>query len=313
MDAKMLPHFMLNLTGRNAANAIERDWEGMLPELVCTIARKVTDISDFIRFRAICKKWRSVTTIADMAPQFPWLLNHSIGPNLLFYSIALDKTFSIHAPKFLNKEYFNPCHGLMLVHSSLSKLHWSLINPLNNNEISLPSTGDFFYEWIGSRSCQNMDYVVVEGYNPLHVFKLGDDKWIHMERKDCETYFHFKNLLFIVDELSRFTKVIDLRTHKTVFVVPPPHNTWMLYINEELFWSKFWRYPTLIESYGDILLVTFAYELKKIVIHRLEVGNGQGILIGSRSKASVTVYCLSTLKKIVVIFLLKLVICMGST
>jgi hypothetical protein len=51
-----------------------RDWADMLPELIPVIAKKVTEISDFIRLHAVCKTWRSLTTIVDLPPQFPWLL-----------------------------------------------------------------------------------------------------------------------------------------------------------------------------------------------------------------------------------------------
>ncbi|KAJ4789433.1 F-box domain-containing protein [Rhynchospora pubera] len=252
------------------ARGRQRDWAGLVPELVYTIAREVTDISDFIRFRAVCKKWRSATTIADMSPQFPWLLNETTGPDLHFYSIALKKSFTFHVPKISDDEYVvNPCHGLMLVKSSSSKLSWWLLNPLNNNVVSLPSMREFSWELIGSPGYQSRDYVVVEGCKHLNVVKPGDDKWIKLEKKDSDFYFYFKNLLFIFDVFSWFTKVIDLCTHETVFVVPPPPKKF-----------QFCDFgPTPIESYGEVLLVNYLLGSKKIVIQQLEYdGNGQGNL-----------------------------------
>ncbi|KAJ4769185.1 F-box family protein [Rhynchospora pubera] len=256
-------------------NTIERDWAVLPPDLLRTIARKLIDIFDFVRFRSVCKTWHSLITIADLFPQFPWILNRSRGPDLHFYSIAFDKSFTINAPKFSNKTFFFPCQGLMLVRSRTT--FWSsLINPLNNCEVWLPVFLDLIHDqWIGSRSFQSGDYVVFKGFGrKLHVFKPGDcgDKWINMEGEDCSIYFYLNKLLFIVHSLSWFTKVINLRTRKTVFVVPPPWNVSTMPTSNV---RSIWHRPTLIESSGEILHVTYAYEFKKFVIHRLEVGNGK--------------------------------------
>ncbi|KAJ4808946.1 F-box SKIP23-like protein (DUF295) [Rhynchospora pubera] len=250
-------------------NEIERDWAGLLPELVCIIARKVVDIFDFIRFRAVCKTWRSVTSIADLSPQFPWILRHNDGPSLSFYSIAFDKSFIIHAPKFSNKCAFESYHGAMLA-SSRTDFSWSMINPLNNSEVSLPLR-KFSYEWIGPRNFHSGDYVVMKGSgNRLHIFKPGDEKWITMEGKDGNHYFYLNNLLFIVDDFQ-VTEVVNLCTRETISVVLPPWHTPNLSYSELR--SKLSRYPTLIESSGEILLVNYAYKCNKFEIHRLVFGN----------------------------------------
>ncbi|KAJ1691445.1 hypothetical protein LUZ63_015600 [Rhynchospora breviuscula] len=250
-------------------SAVERDWADLLPELVCIIARKVVDIFDFIRFRAVCKTWRSVTTIADLCPQFPWILRHNHGPDLNFYSMAFNKSFTIHAPKFSGTNFFYPCHGAMLV-SSRTDFSWSMINPLNNSEVSLPLR-HFCYDWIGPRNFHSRDYVVMKEFgNRLYVFKPGDEKWITMEAKDGNRYFYLNNLLFIVDEFQ-ITEVVNLCTRETISVVLPPWHTPTLSDSELR--SKLSCYPTLIESSGEILLVNYAHKCKKFEIHRLVFGN----------------------------------------
>ncbi|KAJ3686824.1 hypothetical protein LUZ61_015988 [Rhynchospora tenuis] len=165
-------------------NAIERNWAILPPDLLRTIARKLIDIFDFVRFRAVCKTWHSLTTVADLSPQFPWILSRSHGPDLHFYSIAFD-------------------NGLV-----------------------------------------------------LGVFKVG----IMWSSRDLVS-----NCMFL-------SQVINLSTRETVFVVPPPWNVSALPSDNI---RSIWHHPTLIESSGEILHVTYAYEFKKFVIHRLEVGNGK--------------------------------------
>ncbi|KAJ3686814.1 hypothetical protein LUZ61_015978 [Rhynchospora tenuis] len=250
-------------------DSIERDWAGLLPELVCIIARNVVDISAFVRFRAVCKTWRSVTSIADLSPQFPWILRHNHGPDLNFYSMDFDKSFTIHAPKFSDKCAFDSCHGAMLV-SSTTDFSWSMINPLNNSEVSLPLR-HFSFEWIGPRNFHSRNYVVMKGSgNLLYVLKPGDEKWITMEGKNSNRYFYLNNLLFIVDDFQ-VTEVVNLCTRETISVVLPPRHTLTLSGSELR--SKLSRYPTLIESSGEILLVNNVYKCNKFEIHRLEYGN----------------------------------------
>ncbi|KAJ4789436.1 hypothetical protein LUZ62_040682 [Rhynchospora pubera] len=252
-------------------DAIERDWAGLLPELVQIIAGKIVDIFDFIRFRAACKTWRSITTMSQF---FPWILSRRYGPGLRFYSIAFEKSFTIPAPKCANKDFFSPCCGTMLVQSG-TRHFLSLINPLNNGNVSLPLIINSDLEWIGSRSFQKGDHVVLKGSdNRLHVLMPGGIRWIPMEGESQSTYFYSNNLLYIVNTLFWNTKVINLNTRETVFVVPPPSDIATLPTGGIDF--TIWRPPTLIESSREILHVTYAYELKKFVIHRLEVGNGKG-------------------------------------
>ncbi|KAJ4808950.1 F-box family protein [Rhynchospora pubera] len=253
-------------------NAFERDWAGLLPELVHIIARNVIDIFDFIRFRAVCKTWRSVTTIADLSLQFPWLLSPSHGrPDLQFYSIAFNKSFTIHAPKFANKTFFYPCRGSLLV---LSGQHYtSLINPLSDTEIPLPilRAESAYDPWVGSQNFQSGDYVVFRGFGTkFHVFKPGDNKWIDMEVDYGSTYFHWNKFIFIMD--ACVTKVMDLSTNETVFVVPPPWNAYKWSASKIMF--TLWSPHFLIESSGEVLLVT--YLDKRFEIYRLEIGNNKG-------------------------------------
>ncbi|KAJ4808945.1 F-box protein skip23 [Rhynchospora pubera] len=252
--------------------AIERDWADLSPELVCIIARKVVDIFDFIRFRAVCKTWRSVTTIADLSPQFPWILKHNHGPDLNFYSMAFNKSFTIHAPKFSDTNFLAPCHGAMLV-SPTNGLSWSMINPLNNSEVSLPLRY-FYYQWIGPRNFRSRDYLVIKEFEEkLYVFKPGDEKWTIMEGKEGYL-FYLNNLLFVINYYSHFTEVVNLSTNETIFVVPPPWDTSTLPILE--LESKLSRYPSIIESSGEVLYVTYASETNKFEIYRLEDGNDDG-------------------------------------
>ncbi|KAJ3708542.1 hypothetical protein LUZ61_012247 [Rhynchospora tenuis] len=51
-----------------------RDWSSLLPEILNLIAKNLSEISDFVRFRAVCKAWRFSTPITDQPLQFPWIV-----------------------------------------------------------------------------------------------------------------------------------------------------------------------------------------------------------------------------------------------
>ncbi|KAJ1700738.1 hypothetical protein LUZ63_000517 [Rhynchospora breviuscula] len=97
----------------------ERDWSSLPPDLLNLIAKKVGEITNFVRFRAVCTSWCSSTPVSDLPPQFPWIFRDHITPGDLtvsFYSIPLDKFYNFHAPnssvkEFMSKEFKGPSEG----------------------------------------------------------------------------------------------------------------------------------------------------------------------------------------------------------
>ncbi|KAJ3705120.1 hypothetical protein LUZ61_008825 [Rhynchospora tenuis] len=89
--------------------AQERDWSSLPPDVLNLIAKKVGEITDFVRFRAVCTSWCSSTPVSSLPPQFPWIFRNHINPRDLkvaFYSIPLDKFYNFHTPNSFVKEFF---------------------------------------------------------------------------------------------------------------------------------------------------------------------------------------------------------------
>ncbi|KAF3323827.1 F-box protein SKIP23 [Carex littledalei] len=118
------------------------DWSDLPSDLLQTISKRLHDIFDFTYFRAVCKKWRVATSISDLPPQIPWLLEernnvkNSGSENLRFYSLFSDKIRSIHCPPSRGKYLFGPSHGYLYAANLDSDYPtYSLLNPLTNDEM----------------------------------------------------------------------------------------------------------------------------------------------------------------------------------
>lgn len=75
------------------------DWSQLNEELVHLISKKFPDLSDFVRFRAVCKQWRSAVPCSDPSPRFPWIYQHrnSLQSDFDFYSLPYAKTITFES------------------------------------------------------------------------------------------------------------------------------------------------------------------------------------------------------------------------
>ncbi|KAJ4819477.1 F-box domain-containing protein [Rhynchospora pubera] len=129
----------------------EIDWCDLLPELVVVISKKIPGLCDFIRFRATCKRWRSLVPLSDAPSQLPWLMEVNgdacaIATNLQaehrFYSAFTGETGTIFVkPSCQGKSFRGPSPGHLLLSSGeFTNLRKSchLFNPLTEEEVWLP-------------------------------------------------------------------------------------------------------------------------------------------------------------------------------
>jgi Protein of unknown function (DUF295) len=215
----------------------ESDWSSLLPEMLNLIARNLSEISDFVRFRAVCRAWRLSTPITDQPPQFPWILERSRDdeywdePYLRFYSIPSNKIHTIHASNVLNKRLSNRAlegHLLLWHHTR----QFSLINPLNNDDILLPAFPcEIRYRyWVAHQQNQKGDKSFFCGFHgPDSNYKFafchtGQDNWCELKLEfdyNCYRKFYLKGMLFIIEQGTRATKVIDISTGSLFYTVPP--------------------------------------------------------------------------------------------
>ncbi|KAJ3691058.1 hypothetical protein LUZ61_020222 [Rhynchospora tenuis] len=275
---------------RGAKKAVRRDWSSLPPELLNLIANNLREISDFVRFRAVCTAWRFSISTMDFPPQFPWILKEREypynEPHMLFYSTTSSKMYTIHAPKYLGKRFFGSSQGYILIElcdratkrflSSRHTCQISLLNPLNNHEIPLPAC-NFGYDpfWIGPQKYQVGKYLVCSGYRGRNRSKtafccLGQDNWCEFELT-CPGYkwFHLNNMLFGIELNTGVTKVTDMATGILAYVI-----------------QSIDRYDAGAEQYlvdvsGDILIVFHHYDYDIDTcydwfdVHRLDlIGSG---------------------------------------
>ncbi|KAJ4794033.1 F-box SKIP23-like protein (DUF295) [Rhynchospora pubera] len=81
----------------------ERDWSKLPAELIHVIAKNLPDLLDFIRFRTVCKAWRSSAPLSERPHQFPWLLEvikrtkywRSLTEQQRYYSVSSGQTLMI--------------------------------------------------------------------------------------------------------------------------------------------------------------------------------------------------------------------------
>ncbi|KAJ4804174.1 F-box family protein [Rhynchospora pubera] len=252
-----------------AKKHFERDWSTLAPELLNVIAKSLSEISDFVRFRAVCKTWRFSTPTTDLPPEFPWILGtHNSEQHRLFYSVTTRKIYTILDPKYLGKRFLSSSQGYILCDltdqdpSCHNADKFSLLNPLNNHEILLPAWDlDLYYHAsIGAWQGKIGENVVCckclerRGHNYKLAFCcLGQDKWCERDL-DYDGYFRcflLKSLVFMVEAGTGVTKVIDLFTGTLAYVIPPVEK-YMQSMARKHFLEKFYYH---VEVSGDNLLV----------------------------------------------------------
>ncbi|KAJ4745319.1 F-box protein SKIP23 [Rhynchospora pubera] len=92
----------------------ERDWSSLPPDVLNLIAKKIGEITGFVRFRAVCTSWCSSTPISDLPPQFPWIFTchysykYPYVQKVEIYSLTLRKTYTFHPPNSLVRQFFGP-------------------------------------------------------------------------------------------------------------------------------------------------------------------------------------------------------------
>ncbi|KAJ4776630.1 F-box protein SKIP23 [Rhynchospora pubera] len=146
------------------------DWAELNHDLLCQIAKKVRDISDFIRFRAVCKQWRSAVHPSDLPPQIPYFIqcirssNSSI--DFLFRPLSLDKTYNLTVQISSSRDSFiliGSFTGYLLLLFSRKTLGL-ILNPLTGFQATIPmEIKDWFVPFYFGPSCSHEPNLVENG------------------------------------------------------------------------------------------------------------------------------------------------------
>ncbi|KAJ4733444.1 F-box family protein [Rhynchospora pubera] len=108
-------------------------WARLNPDLLRIISKKLCDISSFICFRAVCKRWRAATSLSDPPRQFPCVIDWPKGKGKLddtlrVYSISSRRTHTFQVP---DAHFHGPSDGYVLLYERYrsAKERQSFLNP----------------------------------------------------------------------------------------------------------------------------------------------------------------------------------------
>ncbi|KAJ4787025.1 F-box protein SKIP23 [Rhynchospora pubera] len=221
--------------GTEEKEAVKRDWSSLPPEVLNLFAKNLTEISDFVRFRAVCTAWRSSTPVTDLPPQFPWIIEMhrcNLSGLVRFHSLPLGKVYTFHNPQFVCKRPIGMSDGYIRIGT------YCLLNPLNNHECVFlpPYNFNGYFHWIEPRQNRMREPVVhviafnsVVGCPRLVSCHFGQDKWSELKLEsdciNCEPFFYINHILFNVQIFTGVTKVTDVATGTLAYVVPPAESS----------------------------------------------------------------------------------------
>jgi Protein of unknown function (DUF295)/F-box domain len=294
----MAPQQTLVYHGKENSPCTDRsespDWSDLPLDLLPLISRKLTDICDFVRFRVVCKTWRSaIDATSDLAPQLPWIIENSGKFDkgyLRFYSLLTGKTHIINFPESSDKAAIGSAYNYMFGYN-YKTTDCYLFNPLTKEEFLLPQTMISYPICVPSSLCpdQSLRYVGVslpptinDYFYQLGFCRLGDLEWTRiygdrfprrLSRKIGEFanmgFTFYNGMCYATDRETGSTKIINLTTRSMIYVVPRP----------EPDFRGFFVY--LVVSFGVILRICQYIWISKekpycFVIYRLELGSRDG-------------------------------------
>ncbi|KAJ3706247.1 hypothetical protein LUZ61_009952 [Rhynchospora tenuis] len=273
------------------------DWSVLPPELLQMVARKLPDISDFVKFRAVCTTWRSSACVSDPPPQLPWFLEtagYFNRKNLRFYSLLSGKIHTIPSPNSSGNWLRGPAHDYIILYDT-TRCQISLFNPLTGRKVFLPFLDIAWLwhketvkpVWVGPDPIESGEPVVLLGYSLdfrtgiLALYQPVAREWVVIE-EPCLCSLrccYFNGMCYVHEEVTGDTRVIDTVIRKVVHVIPPPP--------EGDYECNALRGATyLVQSGGDILLVVLhCYDFCNVYlemadwhfhIHRLDLRSGNG-------------------------------------
>ncbi|XP_078150113.1 putative F-box/kelch-repeat protein At5g24040 [Carex rostrata] len=282
---------------KHATNGVclERNWSELPQEILHLFSKKLPDISDFIRFRAVCKRWHFSAPVTDPPRQLPWLLEfREGGPEedcenaiIRFYCLSSGKVHTIFCPGSRPARLKGPAFRYLLASHSTSYQKY-LLNPLTHDEIWTPWVNVCGSpDYIGPDTIEGGDIVVISGdaevgnyfeledmgeYDPgpniMAFWRPGADDWVYVEGAGNSANAFYMGQYFSNDEETGITNVIDIATKKLAYQVAPPESTNPLLKG----------YTLMVESGGKILRLFQYYEAEEchFDIYCLYFGDGEG-------------------------------------
>ncbi|XP_078165541.1 putative F-box/kelch-repeat protein At5g24040 [Carex rostrata] len=217
----------------------ERNWSELPKDILHLFSKKLSDISEFIRFRAVCKSWQLSAPINDPPPQLPWLLescNYFEENTIIrFYCLLSGKVHTLTWPTSHRARLSGPaCHYLLA--SCLRNNVRYLLNPLTHDQIHVPSVNALDcgrLDYIGPDTNEGSNIVVISGYadrprariNMLAFWRPKADDWVYIEGVDNSPNAFYRGQYFSIERRTGITNVIDISTKNLAYQVAPPKGT----------------------------------------------------------------------------------------
>ncbi|KAJ3686892.1 hypothetical protein LUZ61_016056 [Rhynchospora tenuis] len=220
----------------------QRDWSKLPAELLHLISKKLPELIDFIRLRAVCSAWRSSAPLSDPPQQLPWLLelftrdSYScyLRRRQRFYSLSSGKTLTI---PFKNKKLdlrrfiSGGVYSGYLPFADYSGKVLSFFNPLTKDHFSLPPTRRTILSpwmvWTGTDPIRTRSIILVDRdlwiQNEMGEWALYDprsNKWV-----ENEGYFYqccYWHEMFFSTCVHEPTQVFDAHSKELLHEIPPP-------------------------------------------------------------------------------------------
>lgn len=226
-------------------------WSKLPIDILELIAKKLALIKDYIRFRAVCRSWRSAAVPANLRPQPPHLLlpyNGVVHARPLF-SLSTRSIRLLFLPEVNGQSILASSHGwlLMLRDSTISLFH-----PVTSVQIRLPPPTDFYrpgsptigsgrknnifnfiwnaFLFLNPRSAARDWVVIIMVHNwsswqrYVHYCRQGDEVWTELKTNSpapLDSVLYDEGRFYVLD-INGLVTAYAAATSTALFSVPAP-------------------------------------------------------------------------------------------
>ncbi|KAJ4759145.1 F-box protein SKIP23 [Rhynchospora pubera] len=260
------------------------DWSGFPSDLLFVISQRLSELSDFIRFRSVCKNWRLSAPRSVSPPQLPWLIKFYCMKITYVSSLSSCKDLIIEVPQMVKKMKWIGAGKTYILACDCENNSVSLMNPLTDEEHPLPPLPEYICT-IKPVRISSKDDITLLCY-PKKIFggvffcRIDGERWsiVECKRESILTISctYYQGMYFVIwgsshgREMAQPTEIINATTGQVVAVINPPPGI----VDNEY----------MVESSGEILRVQLLHHFgHSFRIYLLDYGGSNSRWIQLRS------------------------------